>query len=150
MMRMRFAAALGFALVMGFAARAEEGGAISANGAWAPPSLAGTHNGVAYMSLSNKGGAADRLLGANTPVAEMAELHLDENKNGVMSMRPAGPVALAPGATVAMKQGGLHLMLMGLKEPLKVGDKFPVTFTFEHAPPLTVEIEVARSSPGPR
>jgi copper(I)-binding protein len=145
MMRARFLAVVGVALAV--AAHAEDGGAIEARGVWAPPSLAGAHNGVAYMNLANHGAAADRLLAVSTPVAEMAELHRDEVKNGVMSMRPAGPVDLAPGATVTLAQGGLHLMLMGLKQPLKLGDRFPVTLSFEHGQPLTVTVEVAQGAP---
>lgn len=146
MTRRAFVAGLGLALAVGFAAHAEDGGSIAASGVWAPPSLAGTHNGVAYMTLTNHGTAADRLLSVSTPVAEMAQLHLDELKNGIMSMRMAGPVDLAPGATVTLKQGGLHLMLMGLKQPLKLGDRFPVTLSFEHGKPLTIDVPVARGA----
>jgi len=146
MRRRPFLAALGLALAVGFGAHAEDCGAIAASGVWAPPSLAGTDNGVAYMILTNHGAAADRLLGVSTPVAEMAELHRDEVKDGIMSMRPAGPVDLAPGATVTLAQGRLHLMLMGLKQPLKLGDRFPVTLSFEHGGPLTIDVPVARQA----
>jgi len=123
-------------------------GPIVASEAWAPPSLAGARNGVAYFTLTNHTGAPDRLIGASTPVAAKAELHRDEMQDGVMSMRPAGPLALEPGESATLAPGGLHLMLMGLKQPLKPGDRFPITLTFEHQAPLEVEVDV--QAPGNR
>jgi copper(I)-binding protein len=114
--------------------------------AWAPPSLAGARSGVAYLSVMNHGGPADRLLGASTPVAAKAELHGDELKDGVMSMRRVGPLALAPGEVITLTPGGLHLMLLGLRQPLKPGEHFPITLTFEHHAPITVEADVRGGS----
>lgn len=129
-------------------ARAEDSDAIMVSQAWARPSLAGAKNGAAYFTLTNHAGTSDTLTGASTPVAEKAELHRDEMmKNGVMTMRPAGPLALASGATVTLAPGGLHLMLMGLKRPLKPGDRFPITLTFAHRPPITAEATVETSPP---
>jgi copper(I)-binding protein len=59
-----------------------------------------------------------------------------------MKMRPVPSVALDTGKPVTLKPGGLHVMLMGLKAPLKAGDSFPLTLTFTHAPPLTVTVKV--------
>lgn len=115
--------------------------------AWAAPSLAGARNGVAYFTLIYPPGPPDTLLGASTPVAGKAELHRDEMKDGVMSMRPAGPLPLKSGDTLALAPGGLHLMLMGLQQPLKPGDRFPITLTFEHRQPVTVEATVETASP---
>lgn len=120
-----------------------EPAALMVTNAWAPPSLAGAPTGVVYFTLSYPAGPADRLVSFSTPVAERAELHRSEMTNGVMSMRPAGPLPLKPGASVTLSPGGLHLMLIGLKAPLKLGDRFALTLTFEHAAPLTVEVAVA-------
>ena len=49
-----------------------------------------------------------------------------------MGMRPAGPLPLEPGDTADAGAGGLHLMLMELQQPLKPGDRLPITLTFEH------------------
>jgi len=80
-------------------------------------------------------------------VAERAELHRMEMKNGVMSMHPEGPLPLAAGDTVTLAPGGLHLMLIGLKRPLKSGDRFPLTLGFEKQPPVTVEVDVKSAAP---
>lgn len=118
------------------------------DGAWAVPSLVGARNGVAYFNLENQTGVADRLMRASTSAAERAEVHRDEVKNGVMSMRATGPLPLAPGERIALKPNGLHLMLIGLKRPLRAGDHIAVTLTFEHHAPLTMEVPVQADPPG--
>jgi copper(I)-binding protein len=135
----RLALALLLAPILPVALRAD--GAMVTQ-AWAPPSLAGARNGVAYFTLVFPPGPPDTLLGASTPVAGKAELHRDAMQDGIMSMRPAGPLPLKPGDTLTLAPGGLHLMLMGLQQPLKPGDRFPITLSFEHRAPLTVEATV--------
>lgn len=147
-MRRRLLLALLSLWPLSLAAQVGAGGPVAASDAWAPPSLAGARNGAAYVTLVNHGGAAERLVGASTPVAAKAELHRDEMEGGVMRMRPAGPLALAPGERLTLAPGGLHLMLIGLKQPLKPGDRFPVTLSFEHQPPLTIEATVHPGKPG--
>ena len=50
-----------------------------------------------------------------------------------MKMRPVGALELRPGAPTVLKPGGLHIMLMGVKAPLRQGETFPLTLTFEGA-----------------
>lgn len=119
---------------------------IAVIGAWARPSAGAAKTGAAYFTLTDNA-AADRLLHASTPVAGKAELHETRNENGIMQMRPVPALALEPGKTVTLAPGGLHVMLLELKQPLKAGDSFPLTLTFETAPPLTVQVNVG-PSPG--
>ena len=93
---------------------------------------AGIGSSAAYVSVHN-GGAADRLIGASSPAAADVSVHDSQNVGGVMRMRAAGAVPVAAGGGIAMKPGGLHIMLMGLKAPLKPGTKLPVTLRFEKA-----------------
>jgi periplasmic copper chaperone A len=126
---------------------ADGAGGVTVGAAWAPPSLAGAQTAVAYFKLVYPAGPPERWLSASTPVAKKAELHRHDMKDGVMSMGPAGPLALQAGDTVMLSPGGLHLMLLGLKQPLKTGDRFPVTLTFEHQAALTVEVAVQAAAP---
>jgi copper(I)-binding protein len=110
---------------------------------FATPSIAGTTTGAAYLAtLENTGPAADKLVRASTPVAARVEIHtMSVDAQGVMRMRETDGIALAPKAKVQMRPGmGLHLMLIGLKEPLKEGASFPMTLQFERAG--TVEVKV--------
>ena len=105
--------------------------------------------GVLFMTVTNDG-PADRLVGVSTPVADRAELHESMNDNGVMKMRPAEKLPVAPGKPLVLTPGGYHVMLMGLKRALRAGDRFPVTLSFENAGAVTTEALVAKAgAPAP-
>jgi len=109
---------------------------------WARPSAGASTTGAAYLTLTDSG-AADKLTAVSTPVAGTADVHETINDKGTMKMRPVeGGLPLTPGKPVTLSPGGYHVMLMGLKAPLKAGDTFPMTLTFEHAPPQTVTVTV--------
>ena len=109
----------------------------------AAATLAGTSNGSVHFSIGNKGAQADRLVAANAAVAEKTSLHTHTMENGVMKMREIDGIDIPPGATVELKSGGLHVMLIGLKAPLKEGDSFPMTMTFQKAGQATVQVLVS-------
>ena len=108
---------------------------------WARASAGNAKNGAAFLTLTGKG-PPDRLTGVSSPVAASAELHETLDDKGIMKMRPVTAIALVPGQTVKLAPGARHVMLMGLKAPLKQGDTFPLTLTFEHAAPMTVTVTV--------
>jgi hypothetical protein len=125
-------------------------GEIAIEHPFASPSIAGTTNGAAYFAaLENAGGSADRLLGVTTPVATRVELHtMAVDAQGVMRMREIDGIALAPHARIEMRPGsGIHLMLIGLKEPLKEGRSFPMTLRFERAGTVEVMVVVQGAKP---
>lgn len=109
----------------------------------ARPTVVKQPSGAAYVTLENRGKAADRLLGVSSPVAESAAIHTMAMDGDIMRMREAGPLSLAPAAKVDMKPGaGYHIMLIGLKRPLQPGDTFPITLSFEKAGRLEVSVTV--------
>lgn len=109
------------------------------------------NNGAAYLVLTNTGGTADRLLSASAPVAEKTELHMNVKKDTVVEMRHIDALDLPAGQKAELSPAGsFHLMLMGLKQPLKLGSSFPLTLTFEKAGSVTVTVTVERAgSTGP-
>jgi len=109
---------------------------------WARATPGPTKNGAAFLVLMNQGAAGDSLVAASTPVAERAELHTHEITDGVMKMRPVDLIEVAPGATTELKPSGLHIMMMGLKQLLKEGERFPLTLSFENAGTVEVEVTV--------
>jgi|KBSSwiStaDraftv2_1062776.scaffolds.fasta_scaffold282163_2 copper(I)-binding protein len=148
-LRAAIAAALG-AAALAAAAHGAHVGDIAIGHPFATPSIPGTSNGAAYLaSLENKGAAADRLVHASTPMASRVEIHsMNLDANGVMRMREIDGIALAPKAKVQMKPGsGLHLMLIGLKEPLKEDATFPMTLEFERAGKVEVKVIVGQPKP---
>ena len=108
---------------------------------WARPTIGAGTSGAVYFTVTDRG-APDQLVGASTPVAATAEVHESIDDHGVMKMRPVPSLALEPGKPVTLKPGGYHVMLTGVKAPLKAGDSFPITLTFAHAQPMTVTVKV--------
>ena len=109
---------------------------------WARASLGKVKVGAAYLTIVNQGHDADRLVALSSPVAERTELHSTTMDEGVMKMRPVESLEVAPGETVAFEPGGLHVMLMGLKQPLTEGESFPMTLRFAEAGDLVVQVQV--------
>jgi len=104
---------------------------------YAVPSRPGLTTGAVYFrAISNTGSQSDQLLSAHTPTAASVELHRMEMDGDVMRMRAVPAIDLPPNTEVRLRHGsanGHHLMLLGLKAPLKDGDRFPVTLTFLRA-----------------
>lgn len=117
-------------------------GSMTIDSPWSRATVAGIPNGVAYFVVQNNGDVDDRLLSASSPVADKAELHTHLRDGEVVRMRQVDDIAVPAGKSVALEPGGLHVMLMGLKEPLHQGNKFPLTLEFEQAGSVTVEVMV--------
>lgn len=111
--------------------------------AWARPTVQGQSAGGGYLRIENKGGAADRLLSATADVSVRTELHSMTMDGDVMRMRQVEAIDVPAGGTVELKPGGLHLMFMGLKAPLKAGTTFALTLRFEKAGEVKVQAQVA-------
>jgi copper(I)-binding protein len=97
-----------------------------------------------YLTLVNEGAAADRLIGAMSPLAAAVRIHEHRmTGDGVAVMREVeGGIELAPGASLSFEPGGLHLMLTGLEERLRAGSSLPLTLRFERAGALTLEVPI--------
>ncbi len=113
---------------------------------WARPSTGEVKVGAAYLTIANSGPNDDRLIGAKTDVSSVVELHAHIMNNDVMQMRKVdGGVAAPSGATVKFEPGGLHVMLIGLKEKLIEGASFPMTLVFEKAGDIPVEVKIEKN-----
>ena len=117
---------------------------VEVDNAWARATPGKAENGAAYLTLVSPSG--DRLTSVSTPDAQKAELHNMTMEGGVMQMRPLAGVDLPAGQKVTLKPGGMHIMLVGLRQPLKQGDTFPLTLSFEKAG--RKEVTVAIQGPG--
>ena len=125
--------------------RAEEvkAGDLVITQAWSRATPGGAKIAGGYLTIENKGAAADRLMGGAMDVAARVEIHEMSMKDGVMTMRQLDKgLAIEPGKTVKFAPGGYHLMLMDLKSPLKQGDKVAVTLEFEKAGKVKLAFDV--------
>jgi copper(I)-binding protein len=139
---------------------------ISVSGAWARPALGGMPAAeatqdpkatagsmdmgsmnmgamsAAYMVLENKGGA-DTLLSASGDVAEMIQVHETKEKDGMMMMEEAkSGIPVPANGKVELKPGGIHIMMMNLKQNLKPGDTFKLTLKFQSGKEVSVDVPV--------
>jgi hypothetical protein len=111
--------------------------------AWSRATPNGATVGAGYFTVTNKGTVPDRLIGVTSAAADHAEVHEMTMKSGVMTMRPlANGIEVKPGETVQLRPGGNHVMMFGLKQPLKAGEKVQGTLTFEKAGTLDIEYAV--------
>jgi len=118
-------------------------GAIEVVNPWTRATPRGAPIGAAYMTLTNKGSTADRLIGGSTNVAGRFEVHTMVTEGGIAKMRPVtGGVEIKPGSTVTLEPGGLHAMLIGLKQPIAPGTRVTGTLVFERAGKVDVEFAV--------
>ena len=121
---------------------------VEASDVWARTGMAGGNSAV-YMMLVNGTSADDELLSASSDVAEAVELHESKmGANGEMQMIPQASILLAAGAKVEFKPGGLHVMLIGLKQELKIGDEFELTLHFKNHADITLKVIVKEAMMG--
>ena len=106
------------------------------------PAPAGAPVTAAYMTLRNTGSKPVALTGVHCACAAAVTAHETSSEGGVMRMRPAPHVVIPAQGQVAFKPGGLHLMVMGPKRPLKTGERTPMRLTFDGAPSPTVNFSV--------
>lgn len=111
--------------------------------AWARASIGTARLAAAYLTVTNGSTEPDRLLEVTSPVAGMATIHAVTEEGGVSAMRPAGELEIAPGTSLVLEPGGLHVMLMDLREPLIEGDTVRLDLVFERNGAVAIDAAVA-------
>lgn len=129
------------------AAASDNDGAIRVQQPWARALPPVSRNGAAYLSIHNTGGEPDRLLSAASPAAARVEIHTHEHVGGMMKMRQIDGVDLPAGQRVDFAPGGLHLMLIELRQPLTAGQDFALELEFRHAGRVPVQVRVLQDPP---
>jgi copper(I)-binding protein len=114
---------------------------------WARPTVPGQSVGAAYLTIRNKGAAPDRLLALGSPAATSVSVHQTTNAGGISRMRPVGPIVIGPGRGLSMAPGGMHVMLMGLKAPLRPAARLPLLLRFERAGIVRTSLPIQMSAP---
>jgi copper(I)-binding protein len=133
--------ALCAALVAG-SAWAQKKGNLEIERPWARATPPGASVAGGFASVRNRGGDADKLIGASSPAADRVELHVMSMQNGVMRMRQVPSFAVPAHGELALKPGGNHLMFFGLKQRFAPGEKVPVKLRFQKAGEVEVQLDV--------
>ena len=121
---------------------------VTVSAAWARATPPGMAVAAVYLTLSG-GPRADRLVGAATPRAAMAQIHVVSEAAGMARMRPTEGVDVPAHKSVALAPQGTHIMLMNLPRPLVAGERFPLTLQFEQAGKIDVNVEVRAPDSAP-
>lgn len=112
---------------------------------WMRATPKGAAVGGGYLKITNTGIASDRLIGGTSEASKKLEFHNMTMSGNVMKMRPMpNGIVIKPGETVELKPGGMHIMLVGLKQPLVEGTHIKGTLVFEKAGTVDVEYEVGK------
>jgi hypothetical protein len=126
-------------------AQTPKAGELTLSGLQVRASLGNSPNSAAYLTITNAGDRPDTLLSVTCACAQMVMIHRSEAKGGLSTMTDAGAVVVPPKGKAVFAPDGLHLMLMGLKAPLKDGAKQAFTLRFEHAGEVKAEFQVKAS-----
>jgi len=112
----------------------------------APPNAPATG---AFMVIRNAGDKDVKVLKADNPVSRVTELHTHLNEGGVMKMRPVAAIEVKAKGEAVLKPGGLHVMMIDLKAPMKEGDVVPITLTLDDGSTKQVDAKVVRPMAAP-
>ena len=145
MTSLRFIVALlaSFLLAQPLLAQGYKVGSLEITQPWARATAPSAPAGGGFLKITNTGATADRLVSVSSPVAALTQIHEMKMDGNVMRMREVEKgLDIPAGGSVTLAPGGLHLMLMDLKGPLKQGTRVPVTLVFEKAGKIDVELSV--------
>lgn len=109
--------------------------------AWVRLPAAKNRPGSAYFRME-AGSEGTRLVGLSSPAVRWVELHETSTRDGVAKMRQRKEFEFPSRGELVFEPGGKHAMLFGINPKVKAGDRIPLTFSFNVAPPITVEAEV--------
>jgi copper(I)-binding protein len=116
---------------------------VEATNGWTREVAPGQSAAAAYVTISNSGNGADRLVGAESPASATASMHSSSSVDGIARMRRIeGGVDIPAGSAVAFEPGGNHIMLEGLKQPLKEDQSAELILTFERSGRRTIALKV--------
>lgn len=139
-----FALALLFAMSHSLLAHEFKAGDLEIVHPWSRATPEGAKVAAGYLAVKNHGSTADRLVSASGEIAGLAQIHeMAVDAAGVMTMKQlADGLEIPAGGEVALKPGSFHIMFMDLKKPVKQGEPFKGTLTFEKAGTVEVEYSV--------
>jgi periplasmic copper chaperone A len=117
---------------------------VEGSAGWSRATVPGAKEAVGYLVLTNQGEEERSLLKITSTVSDRVSIHRSSvDSQGIARMWPVGKLKLEPGETVTFEPNGLHVMFTELKQPLKAGDKVPLTLQFDgFEKPFTLLLEV--------
>jgi len=115
---------------------------VTVRDAWVRDAAAGRTTTAAFLTIANTGNTARALIRGIASVGDTLELHEMKRDNGMMRMSPVTRIEVPARGEVALRPGGLHLMIFGLTAPLTVADTVALTLTLDDGTTLMVQAPV--------
>jgi len=104
-------------------------------------------NGAIYGTFVNKGNSDVNIISATSPAVKTVELHTMSMENNMMRMRAVPFYTVPAKGRLTLQSGAEHIMLIGLVNPIKAGDSFPVTLKLDNGNTQTITVNaIARGS----
>jgi copper(I)-binding protein len=116
-------------------------GTVRVSDVWVRLPAAKNRPGGAYFRME-AGSEGTRLLGVSSPSVRWIELHETEMTGSRTKMKQRKEIEFPSRGELVFEPGGRHAMLFGINARLKPGDRIPLTFSFNVAPPITVDAEI--------
>ena len=139
---------LGCAVFLSLAATAcAQSAPLQVKDVWARDTVGSTANAAIFMAITSP--TADRLVAASTPVAKKTDLMTMAGGSGAMEMKYVQGIDIPANKPVSLNPGGLHVWLADLNQPLKAGQTFPITLTFEKAGERQVVVTIIKPAAAP-
>ena len=159
MMRVRFdrkftissravAGIFALATILGGAAAQTRPSELVVTNAWARQPLAPQNNSAVYLSLENTTSTPRAVVSVTAQVAEKAEMHETSMEGGLMKMTPVKEIVVPAKGKVEFTPGGYHIMLFGVKKPLKPGDVVNLTLKLDDHASIPVAATVRGNDAG--
>lgn len=98
--------------------------------------------GAGFLTIKNATDQDDRLVAAEAGISKSVELHTHVRDGDIMRMRQVEAIAVPAGGIAELKPGGDHVMFINLTQPLKEGERVPVTLVFAKAGRKVVDMPV--------
>ena len=122
--------------------------ALMVESAWSRELPPTAQAGAAFFTVRNHSDQADRLLSAESSIAEFAELHAHMHEGDVMRMVKVDAIDIPAHSDLTLEPGGYHIMLINLHKPLVAGQQLPLTLHFKHAGQVAVTVQIKSSDAG--
>lgn len=130
-------------LTVSAVAHAFDKGPLKIDHPWSRETAAQASTGAGFLSIQNYGKTPDRLVAIKSSISDDVQVHTMTMEGGVMRMRELkNGLTIPPGGEVKLQPGAEHIMFMGLKGPIKLGEDFTATLVFERAGEVEVTFKV--------
>lgn len=118
------------------------GADVEIDGAYARASIPNVPNSAAFFVIKNNSDKDIAITSANSDIAEKNELHTHIKENQMLKMMKVEKLVVPAKSSLELKSGGDHVMLMGLKKELKVGDEISLELSFSDGDKKSIKVPV--------